>query len=181
MVQRISGEDNGPPLQYSCLENPMGGVAWWAIVHGVAQSWTWRSNFIFTFHLHALEKEMATHSSVLAWRIRGMGEPGGLRVRHDWIDLAAAAAEDKNLPANAGDIGLIPGLGRASSSTCCGATKPMHHNYWAHVLEPKSSNYWAWVLQLLNTGHLEPVLHSEKPLQWEAHVSRQRVVPTCCN
>ena len=86
------------PLQYSCLENPMDGGAWWAAVHGVAKSWTWLSDFTFTFHFHALEKEMATHSNVLAWRIPGTGEPGGLpsmgsnRVGHDWSDLAAAAA-----------------------------------------------------------------------------------------
>ena len=83
------GEGNGTPLQYSCLENPMDRGAWWAAVHGVARSWTRLSYFTFTFHLHALEKEMATHSSVLAWRISGTGEPGGLlsmgshRVRHD--------------------------------------------------------------------------------------------------
>ena len=92
------GEGNGTPLQYSCLENPMDGGAWWAAVHGVARSQTRLSNFTFTFHFHALEKEMATHSSVLAWRIPGTGEPGGLpsmgshRVIHDWSDLAAAAA-----------------------------------------------------------------------------------------
>ena len=60
---------NGNPLQYSCLENPMGRGAWWVAVHGVAKSRTRMSNFPFTFHFHALEKEMATHSSVLAWRI----------------------------------------------------------------------------------------------------------------
>ena len=82
-------EGNGTPLQYSCLENPMDGGAWWAEVHGVAKSRTGLSDFTFTFHFHALEKEMATHSSVLAWRISGMGEPGGLlsvglhRVGHD--------------------------------------------------------------------------------------------------
>ena len=69
-------EGDGTPLQYSCLENPMDGGAWWAAVHGVAKSWAQLSNF--TFHFHALEKEMATHSSVLAWRIPGIGEPGGL-------------------------------------------------------------------------------------------------------
>ena len=68
----------GTPLQYSCLENPMDGGAPWAAVHGVAKSQTRLSDFTFTFHFHALEKEMATHSSVLAWRIPGMGEPGGL-------------------------------------------------------------------------------------------------------
>ena len=69
---------NGTPLQYSCLENPMDGGAWWAAIHGVAKSRTRLNDFTFTFHFHALEKEMATHSSVLAWRIPGMGEPGGL-------------------------------------------------------------------------------------------------------
>ena len=89
---------NGTPLQYSCLENPMHRGAWWAVVHGVAKSWTRLSNFTFTFHFHALEKEMATHSSVLAWGIPGTGEPAGLpsmgsrRVGHNWSDLAAAAA-----------------------------------------------------------------------------------------
>ena len=91
------GEGDGTPLHYSCLENPMDGGAWWAAVHGVAKSPTRRSDFIFTFHLHALEKEMATHSSVLAWRIPGTGEPPGCHlwghiVGHDWSDLAAAAA-----------------------------------------------------------------------------------------
>ena len=71
-------EGNGTPLQYSCLENPMDGGAWWAAVHGVAKSWTRLSNFTFTFHFHAVEKEMATHSSVLAWKIPGSVEPGGL-------------------------------------------------------------------------------------------------------
>ena len=66
-------EGNGTPLQYSCLENPMDGGAWWAAAHGVAKSWTWLSDFTFTFHFHALEKEMATHSSILAWRIPGTG------------------------------------------------------------------------------------------------------------
>ena len=69
---------HGTPRQYSCLENPRDGGAWWAAVHGVAKSRTQLSDFTFTFHFHALEKEMATHSSVLAWRIPGTGEPGGL-------------------------------------------------------------------------------------------------------
>ena len=67
------GEGNGTPLQYSCLENPMDGVAWWAAGHEVTRSRTRLSDFTFTFHFHALEKEMATHSSVLAWRIPGTG------------------------------------------------------------------------------------------------------------
>ena len=74
------GEGNGTPLQYSCLENPMGRGAWWAAVHGVAKSWTRLSDFTFTFHFHALEKEMATHSSVLAWRIPGTGDLVGCRL-----------------------------------------------------------------------------------------------------
>ena len=74
----VGGEGNGNPLQYSCLENPMDGGAWWAAVHGVAKSRTQLSDFTFTFHFHALEKEMATHSSVLAWRIPRTGEHGGL-------------------------------------------------------------------------------------------------------
>ena len=82
-------EGNGTPLQYSCLENPMDGGAWWAAVHGVTKSRERLSDFTFTFYFHALEKEMAAHSSVLAWRIPGTGEPGGLppmgshRVGHD--------------------------------------------------------------------------------------------------
>ena len=88
-VMGLDGEGNGTPLQYSCLENPMDRGTWWAAVHGVDKSWTRLSEFTFTFHFHALEKEMATHSSVLAWRIPGTGEPGGLpsmgshRVGHD--------------------------------------------------------------------------------------------------
>ena len=83
------GEGSGPPLQYSRLENPTDGEVWWAAVHGVARSRARLSNFPFTSHFHALEEETATHSSVLAWRIPGTGEPGGLpsmgshRVGHD--------------------------------------------------------------------------------------------------
>ena len=88
----------------SCLGNPMDGEPPWAAVHEVNKSCTQLSNFTFTFHFHALEKEMAAHSSVLAWRIPGTGEPGGLpslgshRVGHDWHDLAAAAAVYKTYP-----------------------------------------------------------------------------------
>ena len=86
-----SAIETGTPLQYSCLENPMDGGAWWTAVHGVAKSRTRLSDFTFTFTFHfpALEKEMGIHSSVLAWRIPGTGEPGELpsmgshRVRHD--------------------------------------------------------------------------------------------------
>ena len=92
------GEGNGTPLQYPCQENPMGGGTWRLLSMGsrrVGQL----SDFTFPFHFHALEKEMATHSTVLAWRIPGMREPGGLpsmglhRVGHDWSDLAAAASK----------------------------------------------------------------------------------------
>ena len=83
------GEGNGTPLQYCCPENPTDGGAWWAAVHGVAKSQTLLTDFTFTFHFHALEKEMATHSSVLPWRIPWTEKPGGLqsmgshRVGHD--------------------------------------------------------------------------------------------------
>ena len=89
IIRVFSGEGNGTPLQYSCLKNPMDGGAWWATVHGVVKSQIRLSDFTFNFHFHALEKEMATHSSVLAWRTPGMGEPGELpsmgshRVGHD--------------------------------------------------------------------------------------------------
>ena len=77
-ISPCNREGNGNPLLYPCLENPMDGGAWWASVHGVTKSRKRLSDFTFTFHFHALEKEMATHSSVLAWRIPGTGEPGGL-------------------------------------------------------------------------------------------------------
>ena len=88
-VKIFTGEGNGTPLQYSCLEISMDGETWWAAVHGNTESRTRLSDFTFTFHFNALEKEMATHSSVLAWRIPGTAEPGGLppmgshRVGHD--------------------------------------------------------------------------------------------------
>ena len=75
---KMIGEGNGTPLQYSCQGSPMGGGAWWAAVHGVVKSRTQPRDLTFTFHPHTLEQEMATHSSVLAWRIPGTGEPGGL-------------------------------------------------------------------------------------------------------
>ena len=123
----MCGEGNGTPLQYSCLENPMDGGAWKAAVHGVTKGRTRLRDFTFTFHFHALEKEMATHSSVLAWRIPGTVGPGGLpsvgshRVGHDWSDLAVAAvlmwgfpgsSDNKESACNAGDLVLIPGSGR---------------------------------------------------------------------
>ena len=97
-LSHVHGEGNSTPLQYSCLENPTARGAWSAAVQEVRKGRTWLSDFTFTFHFPALEKEMATHSSVLAWRIPGTGEPGGLlstglhRVGHDWSDLAATTA-----------------------------------------------------------------------------------------
>ena len=125
------GEGSGTPLQYSCLENPMDGGTWWAAVHGVAKGQTRLSNFTFTFHFHVLEKEMAAHSSVLAWRIPGTGEPGGLpsmglhRVGHDWSDLAAAACSARllcpwNFPAKNTGVGshsLLQGSSRPRDRT----------------------------------------------------------------
>ena len=117
------GEGSGTPLQYSCLENPMDGGAWKATVHGVAKSRTRLSDFTFTFHFHALEKEMATHSSVLAWRIPGTEEPGGLpsmephRVGHDWSDLAAAAAAAINIWGCLYNLGF-PGGSDSRESAC---------------------------------------------------------------
>ena len=145
----------------------MDGRAWWAAVHAVAKSRTRLSNFTFTFRFHPLEKEMATHSSVLAWRIPGTGEPGGLpsmgshRVRHDWSDLAAAAMAFwasqvalvvKNLPANAGDIrdaDSFPGLGRSPGG---GHDNPFQYSclenhmdkgaWWAAVQWVSKSQTW---------------------------------------
>ena len=87
--KNVNGEGNGSPLQHSCLENPRDGGAWWAAVHGVAKSQARLSDFTLTFQFHALEKEMATHSSTLAWKIPWTEELGGLqsmgllRVGHD--------------------------------------------------------------------------------------------------
>ena len=129
----MHGEGSGSPLQYSCLENPTDRGAWWAAVHGVTKSRTQLSNFTFTFHFYTLEKEMATHSSVLAWRIPGTGEPGRLPSMgsHSQTQLRRLSSSSsrvsaqgfsggvgvKNPPANAGDMGSIPGLGRFPAET----------------------------------------------------------------
>ena len=98
---RSPGEGNGSPLWYSCLENPMDGGAWWATVHGVARSRTRLSDFTFTFHFHALEKEIATHSSILAWKIPWTEEPG--RLQHSSV-LAW------RIPGT-GEPGVLPSVG----------------------------------------------------------------------
>ena len=111
------GEGSGTPLQSSCLENPMDGRAWWAAVHGVAKSQTRLSDFTFTFHFHAPEKEMATHSSVLAWRIPGTWEVIGLpsvglhTVGHNWSVSSSKVTSQvalviNNPPSNTGVTGL---------------------------------------------------------------------------
>ena len=125
-----SGEGNGNPLQYSCLETPMDTGAWWAAVHGVPKNWTRLNNLTFAFHSHALEKEMAAHSSVLAWGTPGRRSLVGCRL---WGRIESDTTEVtqqqqvtlivKNLPANAGDIrdtwvypwvGKIPGGGHGN-------------------------------------------------------------------
>ena len=90
LLCQLCGEGNGTPLQYSCLEKPMDGGAWWAAVHGVAKSQTRLSDFTFTLHFHALEKEMATHSSILAWRVPGMGSLAGC---HLWSCTESGTTE----------------------------------------------------------------------------------------
>ena len=153
-----SGEGNGTPLQYSCLENPMDGGAWWAAVHGVAKSRTRLSAFTFIFHFHALEKEMATHSSVLAWRIPGTGEPGGLpsmgshRVGHDWSDLAAAAAA------------FLPSL-----STCTGLDSNVVYICidflnWGLYLTLKNVKLWIWF------KNIKGVLNLRLEELWELYI-----------
>ena len=132
---------NGTPLQYPCLENPMDGGAWLAAVHGVAKSRTRLSNFPFTFHFYALEKEMATHSSVLAWRIPGTGEPGGLptmgshRVGHNWSDLAAAAETTH------------PSQIRGTAQPTCRMMSEINgsclkHSVWSFVAQLKLPDTW---------------------------------------
>ena len=143
----------------------MEGGAWWAAVHGVTTSLTRLSNFTFTFHFHALEKEMATHSSVLAWRIPGTGERGGLpsmgshRVGHNWSDLAAAAAACLHkgfsgssvgirFACSAGDPGSIPQLRRSPGE---GIGYPLQYS-WASLMAQMAKNpltmreTWVWFL-----------------------------------
>ena len=90
-------EGNGNPLQCSCLENPRDGGAWWAAIYGVAQSRTRQSDFTLAFHFHALEKETAPHSSILAWRIPGMAEPGGLPSMGSWESARTEATQQQQV------------------------------------------------------------------------------------
>ena len=145
----FSGEGNGTPLQYSCLETPMDGGAWKAAVQGVAEGRARLSDFTFTFHFHALEKEMATHSSVLAWRVPGTAEPGGLpsigshRVRHDWSDLAAAPGWD-----SISGLGWSPGEGKGKYPlwySCLG--NPMDRGAWWVTVHGVAKS-WTWLKQV---------------------------------
>ena len=147
----------------------MGGGTWWVAVHGVAKSRTRLSDFTFTFHFHALEKEMATHSTVLAWRIPGTGEPGGLpcmgshRVGHDWSDLPylkedrttsfPGGANEAPYPASEGeirDLGLIPGPGRSPGEgngnplqySCL--ENPMDKGAWRATVQ-RVTKSWTWL------------------------------------
>ena len=146
-----NSEGNGTPLQYSYLENPMDGGAWWAAVHGVAESQTQLSDFPFTFHFHALEKEMATHSSVLAWIIPGTGEPGGLptmgshRVGHNWSDLVAAAATQNNMGNET--------WGNVSNLTKLAQSK--HHTQIVIFLQ-KVFTFFLLLLNKVGTNYLNP-------------------------
>jgi len=145
----------------------MDGGAWWAAVHGVAKSRTRLSDFTFTFHFHALGKEMATHSSVLAWRIPGMGEPGELpsigshRVGHNWSGLAAAvaAAEVKASACNAGDLGLIPGSGRCPGE---GYGNPLQYSFLENPMN--GGAWWATVHGVAKSQtQLSDFTHSHSP------------------
>ena len=174
------GEGNGTPLQYSCLENPMDGGAWWAVVHGVSKSRTWLSDFTVTFHFHALEKEMATHSSVLAWRIPGMGEPGGLPsmgslgVRHDWSNLAAARFQKGHLVFNRTKA---IHANRGHQKACSPALSFYSEGIWGR-------ENWQVSGLVSGTACLEPKYQGIAPftvtevlLQGSAHVIAQRNFP----
>ena len=148
----------------------MDGGAWKAAVHGVARSQTRMSDFTFTFHFRALEKEMATHSSVLAWRISGTGEPGGLpslglhRVGHDWSDLAAAAAAiRKQISAKARacrkmTTGILKQFGLTQMNKSKTQTEARYH--W--ILASRQDELWEALeaLDTLEVGVLKRKLHS---------------------
>ena len=139
----------------------MDGGAWWAAVHGVAKSRTWLSDFTFSFHFHTLEKEMAIHCSVLAWRIPGMAEPGGLpsmgshRVGHDWSDFAAAAAESQNSVQESPHLSVCSGYQEAQGLNFPQVSS-LHFTSslnWPHAL-PSSSSFPHSILGLLVIGSI---------------------------
>ena len=126
-------EGNGTPLQYSSLKISMDGGAWWAAVHGVAKSWTRLGDFTFTFHFDALEKETATHSSVLARRIPGTGEPGGLQSMgsYDWdtteqLHSHFHALEKAMAPHSGALAWRIPGTGEPGGLPSMGSHRVGH-------------------------------------------------------
>ena len=174
-----TGEGSGAPLQCSCLENPMDRGAWQAAVHGVAKSWPRLSDFSFIFHFHALEKEIAAHPSVLAWRIPGLGEPGGLpsvgshRVGHDWSDLAAVAAAA--LIYKTANLGALKGKNKHELpvfwlySKESWMTKPLFLGRFHWCFVPEVRRYLASkelpfkVLLILNNAPGYPELHQFSP------------------
>ena len=155
----MSREGNGTPLQYSCLENPIDWGAWKAAVHGVTKGRSRLSNFTFTFHFHALEKEMATHSSVLTWRIPGMAEPGGLpsmgshRVGHDWSDLATAEVTRWLVGAMNGIVQFI-----SVTQSCPTFCDPMNGSMPGlpvhHQLPESTQTHVHWVSDAIQPSHL---------------------------
>ena len=139
------GEGNGTPLQYSCLENPMDGGAWWAAVHGVAKSRTRLSDFTFTFHFHALEKEVATHPSVHTWRIPGTGEPGGLpsmgshsRTRLKWLSSSSNILLNWGFPGGAS--------GKEPACQCRRRKRREFHSCMGRSPGGKHGNPLQWIL-----------------------------------
>ena len=159
--------------------------AWWAAVHGVAKSQTRLSDFTFTFHFHALEKEMATHSSVLAWSIPGTGEPGGLpsmgshRVRHDWSNLAVAEAESFRLKAGQKfETCLLAELSIPLSGPHWGAPRVWRWRgagaLWNEILSPAGSDLHS----LTMAAHLSELTIWPFPT---AHNPRLRCRPEICS
>ena len=163
------GEGNGTPLQYSCLENPMDRGTWWAVVHGVKKSQTRLSNFTLTFHFHALEKEMAPHSSVLAWRIPGMAEPDGLpsvgvpqrRTQLKWLSSSGGSSSTWKtfciLSDNVGPEGNR--MENIRASHLCGSLRKgpyilPHYKVKSPLWETKEPSTWAWGSKCRENGIL---------------------------
>ena len=162
----IIGEGNGNPLQYSCLENPMDGGAWEAAVRGVTKSQTWLSDFTFTFHFHALEKEMATHSSVLAWRIPGTGEPGGLPSKGSQSQTRLKRLSSSSRGNNyASDLQTYNqtenGISMRKPGEQCDPYGPLEDHWNAHLLVnsrhffPLGSLWWLEYLELPEVQRVE--------------------------